>query len=593
MASSEHNKQPLLPEGQVFVEKYLIGKEIGRGGFGAVYLADDLALKRKVAIKILLSQHSSDKKVLKRFQREVWASTRVSHPSIVAIYDTGRAPDGTWFIVMEFVDGEVLQRRLKSLHVQNKRIGHTKTLQVGLQVARALTIAHEKGIFHRDLKPHNLMLVPDDDAPGGERVKILDFGIAKLAPEAIGAEDDDDGATSTGDQLPGTGAYMAPEQFGTYLGQGLTGLEGRMDVYSLGVILYLMVAGRIPLYDENPITMMGMALAREPDPLTQIDPSLPPASADLIHQMLTKEAKDRLSMVQVRDRLTSLLGLSGGSRTDLATVRPTAEHEALLATRLDTGDMEAGLARTADDPQGLGPQLAPAPSDSAARATPSTLVKVLTSLGDHSTEPQEANLSSARGNGQQVTGPGTLARRRSNRTMAVAAIAAATVGICGAIAVWRMPTGHKPTQRVQVVTPPLPELTPPAAKSVPTVGADDAAKTQPAGPITPTAQATSAQKAEDELPRKPKKCIPAKVTTTCFSGASLTVAQQEQLISALAQAQITLCSSDRIVVATSPKVEIRKSEGVRRARLEDLTLALRGSRLAWPGEVVIQCKRAL
>ena len=149
MANNPH-VEPLLREGQTFVGKYLIGKEVGRGGFGAVYLADDLALKRKVAIKVLHPKHATDKKTLKRFQREVWASTRLSHPSIVAVHDTGKAPDGTLYIVMEFVDGEVLQARLKSLHVRNLRIGHNKTLQVGLQVARALAAAHDKGIFHRD-----------------------------------------------------------------------------------------------------------------------------------------------------------------------------------------------------------------------------------------------------------------------------------------------------------------------------------------------------------------------------------------------------------------------------------------------------------
>lgn len=579
MANTPH-VEPLLREGQTFVGKYLIGKEVGRGGYGAVYLADDLALKRKVAIKVLHPKHATDKKTLKRFQREVWASTRLSHPSIVAVHDTGKAPDGTLYIVMEFVDGDVLQARLKSIHVRNLRIGHTKMLQVGLQVARALAAAHDKGIFHRDLKPHNLMLVSDDDAPGGERVKILDFGIAKLAPEALGAEEDDEGATSTGDQLPGTGAYMAPEQFGTY--QGSTGLEGRMDVYSLGVILYLMVAGRLPLYDENPITMMGMALARDPEPLMKVDPSLAAPTADLIHKMLTKEAKDRLSMAQVRDRIAFLLGLSGGSRVDLVTVRPTAEHEALLAAKLNTGDLEAELAGTADPPPSPKPMPA---THSVAQATPST--KDLQSVGDRSTEPQEANLSSARATGQQVTGPGTLSRRRGNQAMAAAVIAAATVGIGGSVLVWRMPSGPRPMKTAQVAAAPAP----PPASTVAAPPEADAPASRPAlEPATPAA--ASAPKAEEaDPPRKTKKCIPAKVTSACLSGSPLSGPQQQQLLAAVEQAKITLCPSDKIVVAASPKAEIRKSDGVKRARLEDLTLALRGSRLAWLGDVIIQCKR--
>lgn len=359
-----------------------------------------------------------------------------------------------------------------------------------------------------------------------------------------------------------------------------------MDVYSLGVILYLMVAGRLPLYDENPITMMGMALARDPEPLMKVDPSLAAPTADLIHKMLTKEAKDRLSMAQVRDRIAFLLGLSGGSRVDLVTVRPTAEHEALLAAKLNTGDLEAELAGTADPPQGPGPKPMPA-THSAAQGTPST--KNLQSVGDRSTEPQEANLSSARATGQQVTGPGTLARRRGNQAMAAAVIAAATVGIGGSVLVWRMPSGLKPTKS----TPGAAAPALPPASTVPAPPAVDAPASRPAlEPATPAALAASSPKAEEADPhRKTKKCTPAKVTSACLSGSSLSGPQRQQLLFAVEQAQITLCPSDKIVVATSPRVEIRKSDGVKRARLEDLTLALRGSRLAWLGDVIIQCKR--
>lgn len=190
----------ILQEGSNFCG-YLIGRELGRGGFGAVYLAEEIRLQRKVAIKVLHPGKVKDKKSLRRFEIEALASTRINHPSIVQVYAASHAPDGTHYIAMEYVIGDTLQARLKSLHARNQRLGPTKVQQVGLQVARALTVAHEKGLFHRDLKPHNLVLCEDEDAPGGERVKILDFGIAKLLPGSGGdeVEEEESGATSTGD----------------------------------------------------------------------------------------------------------------------------------------------------------------------------------------------------------------------------------------------------------------------------------------------------------------------------------------------------------------------------------------------------------
>lgn len=180
MPSSNETAKPILQEGQIFLGQYLIGKELGRGGYGAVYAADDLHLKRKVAIKVLHPEHVEDKKTLRRFQLEAVASSRMNHPCIVQVYSSGRAEDGTLYIVMEYVEGDTYQSRLKAHQAIDQRLSVTKVCQVIVQVARVMVAAHGRGIVHRDLKPHNLMLTSDEDAPGGERVKLLDFGIAKV-----------------------------------------------------------------------------------------------------------------------------------------------------------------------------------------------------------------------------------------------------------------------------------------------------------------------------------------------------------------------------------------------------------------------------
>jgi serine/threonine protein kinase len=239
--------EPILKEGQNFCG-YVVIKELGRGGFGAVYLAEDHKFDRKVALKILLSDRSKDPKVRARFEREALAATRIDHPAIVQMLDKGSAPDGTLYLVMEFIEGEPLNKYIKTARERGVQIEPRVVFSVALQMARALLLAHSKGIFHRDLKPQNVILVPDETVVGHVRVKILDFGIAKLLPKLLG-EDEDVGPTSTGEMQPGTYAYMPPEQYRAY--RGITGLEEFLDVYALGVMLYQMLASRLPLQQSQ------------------------------------------------------------------------------------------------------------------------------------------------------------------------------------------------------------------------------------------------------------------------------------------------------------------------------------------------------
>ena len=219
-----------IPQG-TRLGRYEIRSLLGAGGMGEVYLADDLNLHRRVAIKILPADCTADKDRLQRFEREAFAASSLNHPNILTIYEIGSEKD--LFIATEFIDGESLGERLRresfSLH---------EVLDVGIQIAAALDAAHAAGIVHRDIKPDNVMLRRD------HVVKVLDFGLAKLSDPDI-AVVETEGETiarplTTSGVVIGTVRYMSPEQ-----ARGLA-VDARSDIWSLGVVLYEMVAGHAP-----------------------------------------------------------------------------------------------------------------------------------------------------------------------------------------------------------------------------------------------------------------------------------------------------------------------------------------------------------
>ena len=204
---------------------YTIERELGRGGMGAVYLAVHAMLGRKAAVKLLRPELSRDPSTVQRFFTEARAASAIKHPSIVEIYDFGVAPDGAAYIVMELLDGESLATRLARLG----RLPVATALVFARQIATALAAAHRAGIVHRDLKPDNAFLVADPEVAGGERVKLLDFGIAKLTGDGGVAH------TTTG-AIMGTPHYMSPEQC-----EGSRAVDHRADLYSLGCMLFQMI----------------------------------------------------------------------------------------------------------------------------------------------------------------------------------------------------------------------------------------------------------------------------------------------------------------------------------------------------------------
>ena len=301
---------------------YKILRKIGVGGMGAVFEAVHEAIERRVAIKVLLPQSAQSPEIATRFLNEARAVNRVGHPGMVQVSDLGQLPDGTAYLVMELLVGETLGARLQRL---GGRLPLPQALDLGSQIADALAAAHAKGIVHRDLKPENLMVVADPVAPRGERIKVLDFGIAKLT-EAPGFVPGD---ATRSNLLMGTPRYMSPEQC---RGAGKT--DAKADVYSLGVMLFQFLAGRLPFVSGAPGELIVMHMTEPPPPLLSLAPEAPEVVATLIEQMLAKAAASRPAMGEVAQQLQALLrSLEGRPSSSLevaalAPAQPTARSPA-------------------------------------------------------------------------------------------------------------------------------------------------------------------------------------------------------------------------------------------------------------------------
>ncbi len=259
---------------------YKISKRIGTGGMGEVYLATDMTAGRKAALKLLPERFTSDAERLKRFQQEAHAVVGLNHPNILTIYEIGE-DHSTHYIASELIEGETLRQRL-----MRGRMEVGEALDVAIQVASALAAAHEAGVVHRDIKPENIMLRPDG------YVKVLDFGIAKLAESAF-AEATADGAgsmtlaeTNLGSIL-GTVRYMSPEQ-----ARGAPVDKGT-DIWSLGVVLYEMLTGHAPFTGDTPREIMTSILDKEPPPLTSYIRQIPAELQQIISKALRKDREER------------------------------------------------------------------------------------------------------------------------------------------------------------------------------------------------------------------------------------------------------------------------------------------------------------
>lgn len=309
------------------ISHYRLLSLIGSGGMGEVYLAEDVSLGRRVALKLLSGELTKDADRVRRFEQEARAISALNHPNIITIFEIGRTDD-VHFIATEFVEGDTLRKHLLT------RLTFQDVLEMAVQVAGAISAAHEAGVLHRDIKPENIMIRPDG------YVKVLDFGLAKLTER--------DGPT-TGEHavtqplletepgvVMGTVTYMSPEQ-----GRGLK-VDSRTDIFSFGTVLYEMIGGRVPFDGTTPSDVIAAILEREPLPLIRLAPTLPSELERIVYKALRKNKEERYQTV--KDLLI-----------DLRTFRQELEFSAKIERSVRSGPNSGAAAGSGETVQMTAP----------------------------------------------------------------------------------------------------------------------------------------------------------------------------------------------------------------------------------------------
>jgi serine/threonine protein kinase/Tol biopolymer transport system component len=321
-ASLLANEKAELKSGQT-IGSYEVLSFLSRGGMGEVYLAEDKRLGRKVALKLLPASFTTDQDRLRRFEQEARAASALNHPNIITIYEIRQAA-GSHVIATEFVEGETLRHRLS-----RAPLTLSETLNVAMQVADALSAAHKAGIIHRDIKPENIMLRPDG------YVKVLDFGLAKLSEQAtpaVAAEAPTIQVRTGSGVVIGTAGYMSPEQ-----ARGL-GVDHRSDIFSLGAVIYEMLARRKPFEGDTPSDTLAAILKTEPPSLTRVVPGVPSEFVRIVNKSLRKDREERYQVVkdlwldlkalkqelEFQDKLDRSVASEDDGTAMMAPVEPTA-----------------------------------------------------------------------------------------------------------------------------------------------------------------------------------------------------------------------------------------------------------------------------
>lgn len=277
------------------IDGYRLDCELGRGGMGTVYRGVHERIGQRAAVKVLFPQLSKDPSYVRRFLSEARAASVVQHPGLVTIFNYGQLEGGTAYILMEYLEGASLRRRMDA-----RKLDVAESLHFVRLIASALSAVHMSGIVHRDLKPENVMIVSDVDMPLGERTKVVDFGIAKLGVAQLGLLS---ATGSLGDQRAFVGSvdYASPEQCSSS-----PLIDGKSDVYSLGVMLYELLGGAVPF--SGPITeVLKKHRDTAPRSLRSLNRNLPPALLSLVEETMAKQQEARPLMTAVRDRIDQIL----------------------------------------------------------------------------------------------------------------------------------------------------------------------------------------------------------------------------------------------------------------------------------------------
>lgn len=582
---------------QIIGSRYRILKKIGAGGMGAVYLAENIVQGGRVAIKVLTIDIDEMPEVAARFQNEARAANETGHPGIVPVFDSGQQ-DGTFWLAMPYLVGEPLSARLARFP---RGIG-IEGLRLMGNVASALVAAHAAGIVHRDLKPANIFLVDDP-----ERAMTLDFGVAKLTTDNL---------TKKGAVL-GTPVYMALEQF-----RDSAAVDGKADVFSLGVICYQVLSGRVPHSGATQYEVMGKRLMDPIPHLGNLVPSLPGQVVDLVMAMLEKEPAGRPTMLAVDGEIRRMLGLppprQSGFHDAVGPLTPTIDapdgQPAHQTEDLNSGVLQAMNAAAAGTPseQRAAGEISPpsavmvpltAPSLSSMPSVPMPIPLFTSGPADKTAKPAPTPpLPGMRASPTHPTLADPAQRKKLYRIAAGLAVAlSATVGLTFelqhrqrsspvAVAQPIRDTSPRPTPpQVPDVTPQTPPVKPQALAPEVT---EKASAPRHAAPSAEPGASTLPSFAEPNIPRKSaaRKCEPLEIVRSCIIAPSLTMQQRDSIISALKHGDIKLCSKDSLTLTGIPSHPHVKNAPAYLPREQSVLLfGLRSLAGQYPAEIEVRC----
>jgi serine/threonine-protein kinase len=394
---------------------YTVVRKLGEGGMGTVWVGEHTLLGRRAAIKVLLPEFTSREEIVQRFFNEARAVTAIADPGIVQVFDFGHA-HGSAYIVMELLEGEAMDERLRRIG----RFAPADAVRLMAQIATSLGAAHAKGVTHRDLKPENIFIVGDPAVTGGERTKILDFGIAKLAGDEASKV-----KTRTG-MMMGTPVYMSPEQC-----RGAASIDSRSDIYALGCVLFTMVCGRPPFESETTGDLIIMHVRDAPPLASQFVPGLPPELDMFIARCLEKDPNRRFQttaeMVQGLAAVEGALFGSTASGGVPGQYRPHLTPAAAMAYRQ---------------------QPTPAPPDAATR--------FVTAPQAGTTPPQGPSPTTL----SMSNGATTAASPRRSKTGLIAGVVIGVLGVGGGVFALALRGGK--SDGTAATTQPATQLAPPA-----------------------------------------------------------------------------------------------------------------------------------
>lgn len=569
---------------------YRIVRSIGEGGMGAVFEAVHEQIGRRAAAKILTVDARRHPAVYQRFINEARAATQIDHPGVVQVFEFGQFPDGTPWMLMELLQGHTLAAYLRAARkAQGAPLG-TEGLWIFHDLAAVLTRAHSKGIVHRDLKPSNVMIVEEEGH--GERVKLLDFGIAKFLSESLGEGAAGPHHTRTG-ALMGTPAYMAPEQC-----KSSPRIDGKADVYALGVMLYELYTAQQPFLDAEPLALMMKKLTEPMLPLSVLAPKVPPEIAALTMAMLDLEPSQRPTMTEVQAQLAAFLRLPAARRSGfLPQVTPPEKPVTLdlkeTAEPALTSTKSGPLPPVDESPPS---QLPAEPAEPPRGPSPPALVPAGAALIPP-TPPEHSSGQLARQSaslGQQPTRPERQAARALRAGLAVAG---ASLLLTTGIILWpwspKLPkTNSAPSASMAASAPPAwAPVSPPARAHETAVPPPPAAPVEK--PLVPSSSPPDSAPARRS--NKPR-CNPAPLSAGCVGSQVMALSRKQIVVQELAKLNVRLCVGESIQLRHRPgRMEVIEAPGsLTESKREQISFSLLGAlgqeaqkqRL---GDIVIRC----